>query len=276
MDLLIEKAGSPPKPARPQLLFDVTLCDGPAKKLGYEVFEPSVAINGLVNTDTMADRYGVSDVTIRNLKNQGIFPFTWGFLPGGLGTAFYDSAIKARAMFVDYLKFLRYSGAREHEASVLRWENINLETEFSCFPSEIQKKGGGWLHDPKFLKLNPDLLKLLQEMKAKRDPNSPWLFPSKDSKNAPDRENPEGKPQTRWDTQWDRINEESGLRKIAGQRIDAHHLRHRFISQCLMVGVPPLTVTKWVGDSLKMIQKVYGHLIAAYEASHATQLEGKL
>lgn len=49
--------------------------------------------------------------------------------------------------------------------------------------------------------------------------------------------------------------------KQACPRFHPHLLRHTFISNALMAGVPPVKVSKWVGDSLGMILSTYTHCI---------------
>lgn len=44
-------------------------------------------------------------------------------------------------------------------------------------------------------------------------------------------------------------------------RFHPHLLRHTFISKALMAGVPPVKVSKWVGDSLATILGTYTHFI---------------
>jgi integrase len=49
-------------------------------------------------------------------------------------------------------------------------------------------------------------------------------------------------------------------RKQGLKDVTVHTLRHTFISHCLMHGLSPWEVGKWVGHSSVYITELYGHL----------------
>ena len=65
------------------------------------------------------------------------------------------------------------------------------------------------------------------------------------------------------------------VRKAAGlEWVGFHHLRHMFISKCVMASVPYMTIAAWVGhkDGGVLIGKVYGHLSEDHKAETAGRL----
>jgi len=97
-------------------------------------------------------------------------------------------------------------------------------------------------------------------MKARRAPDSQWLFPS---------------PQRgRRDVHAMSFRESLELARRHAQlrRIGFHDLRHHFVSYCVMSGIDFMTIAKWAGhkDGGILIGNVYGHLVSAH-----TKLQAK-
>jgi integrase len=70
----------------------------------------------------------------------------------------------------------------------------------------------------------------------------------------------DGKPWAHSD--WDELVKEAAKRADLPAETCLYTLRHSFITQALLDGVSTLEVSKFVGTSLAMIEKHYGHLVA--------------
>ena len=97
---------------------------------------------------------------------------------------------------------------------------------------------------------NAELEKHLKAMKARRAPDSEWLFPS------PQRGNIDRPSKT--------FRETLLLARKAAKipEFGFHDCRHFFVSYCVMSGIDFMTIARWVGhqDGGVLIGKVYGHL----------------
>lgn len=160
--------------------------------------------------------------------------------------------------FVDYLRFLQFSGCREREALRVRWSDVNLET---C-QMTIGALGGTKNREARVVGLNPYAEMHLREMQSRRAPDSIWLFPS---------------PQRGEADQPARTFRESLclVRKAAGMpRVGFHDLRHHFISYSVMSGIDFMTIARWVGhkDGGVLIGKTYGHLADEHRKRMAQKL----
>lgn len=162
---------------------------------------------------------------------------------------------KNAVQFVDYLRLLAYSGAREQEAIALRWPDADFERGQLTIGATGDTKNS----TARVVDFNSKLETLLEDMLARRAPDSEWMFPS------PQR----GEKDIRA-----KSFRESLLlvRAKAGLTNGFHDLRHTFISFCVMSGVDFMTIAKWVGhrDGGVLIGKVYGHLADAH-----TKIQGK-
>src|ERR1035437_9567789 len=168
--------------------------------------------------------------------------------------------------FCDYVRLMAYSGARRNEALALRWADVEFQGE----KLTIERQAGGANGTDETTKNNkartvdftPALKKHLLAMKARRDPESQWLFPS---------------PQ-RGDKDIHAMSFREPLelaRKYARMRsIGFHDLRHHFVSYCVMSGIDYMTIAKWAGhnDGGILIGKVYGHLAETHTKEQAQRV----
>ena len=168
--------------------------------------------------------------------------------------------------FCDYVRLMAYSGARRNEALALRWADVEFQGE----KLTIERQAGGANGTDETTKNNkartvdftPALKKHLLAMKARRDPESQWLFPS---------------PQ-RGDKDIHAMSFRESLelaRKYARMRsIGFHDLRHHFVSYCVMSGIDYMTIAKWAGhnDGGILIGKVYGHLAETHTKEQAQRV----
>lgn len=148
--------------------------------------------------------------------------------------------------FTDYIKFLAYSGARRNEALGMLWADIDLKQGQLTIGADGDTKN----RSARVVDFNPKLKAHLLDMKARKAPDSQWLFPSpqRGEKNIPAKTFRESLTLARTKAKMPNFN--------------FHDCRHHFISMCVMSGVDFMTIAAWVGhrDGGVLIGKVYGHL----------------
>jgi integrase len=145
-------------------------------------------------------------------------------------------------LFCDFVRFLQYSGCREAEARRMRWADIDLKRRLITIGSDGLTKN----EKARVLPMNEKLEKHLRSMFRRRK-KSDLLFPSPRG----------GGIVTSFKTALKKVMQRSGITSFG-----FHHLRHYFISHCVMSGVDFKTLAEWVGhqDSGILIGKVYSHL----------------
>lgn len=190
--------------------------------------------------------------------------------------------------FADYVQLMAYCGARRNEALALRWDDVHFDTGYICKNCHQPVSGITPVHCPKCkhdkieatgyitigadgttkngeartVDFNPKLKAHLLDMKARRAPDSQWLFPSpqrgeKDIHAMSFRESLE------------LARTHAKLRPVG-----FHDMRHLFISFCVMSGLDFMTIAKWVGhrDGGILIGKVYGHLADTHTKAAAQRV----
>jgi len=177
----------------------------------------------------------------------------------------------------DFLRFLALTGTREQEATAIAWRDIDFEGRRVVIGANMGTKNG----ETRDLDMSDELIELLTEMKARRQPDSQWLFPSPQRGNKDEhvrnfraclnavRGTP--RPVTKaWKGRRPKTEEVNSQLAHVG----FHTLRHLFISKCVMAGVPYMTIAEWVGhqDGGVLIGKVYGHLCKDHKADMAKKL----
>ena len=110
--------------------------------------------------------------------------------------------------------------------------------------------------------MTPQLEAHLQAMKARRAPDSIWLFPSP-------RRGEKDRPA-------ESFRESRKLARAAAglPGFGFHDCRHFFISHAVMAGIDFMTIAKWVGhrDGGILIGKVYGHLADGHSRRQAAKV----
>jgi integrase len=138
------------------------------------------------------------------------------------------SAMLNGAQFVDYIRFLQFSGAREKEALKVEWSHVNFDLQILTIGAE----GGTKNRKPRRIDLNADLLALLKDMYSRRDESKAWLFPS-----------------ARFGARDEAAKTFRETLKLACKSAEVefgfHDLRHYFISHAVMAGVDYLTIARW-------------------------------
>ena len=177
---------------------------------------------------------------------------------------------KNGAQLRDYLLFLAYSGCREQEALAVRWSHVDLDREelvigadpdFVAGPS-TGVGGSTKNRESRQVEMIPQLVEHLREMKARRAPDSGWLFPSpqRGSKDIPART----------------FRESLRLvRRHAGlPRFGFHDLRRFFCSCAVMSGAEPMTIARWVGhkDGGRLVEKTYANVLEEHRRKKAARV----
>lgn len=171
----------------------------------------------------------------------------------------------------DLLRVLAYAGGREQETLAIRWSHVDWKgkqlwigapAEFDASKISIGKGGTSKNKEARSVDFNPQLEAVLEEMKARRAPDSSWMFPS------PQRGDKDIKAQSLRESLI-RTRKAAGLEKFA-----FHDLRHLFISYGVMAGIDFMTIAGWVGhkDGGILIGKVYGHLADTHRRSMAEKM----
>lgn len=160
--------------------------------------------------------------------------------------------------FVDYIRFMAYSGGRRNESLRVRWADVDMEKEQVTLGADGDAKAGTW----RAVDFNGKLKALLHDMFQRRAPDSQWLFPSpqrgsKDMHAKSFRESLEM------------------VRAVAGlPKFGFHDCRHFFVSFCVMSGIDYMTIARWVDhkDGGVLIGKVYGHLADSHSRMQAKRV----
>lgn len=171
----------------------------------------------------------------------------------------------------DFLRLLAFSGAREQEALHLKWAHVDFDCrrifigaseEFTAAAMTIGTGGTSKNRGSRILDFNPQLESLLQEMKARRAPDSSYLFPSP-QRGAKDI------PAKKFRESLYLVRAKAGL-----PHLGFHDLRHLFCSFCVMAGIDFMTIAAWLGhkDGGILVGKVYGHLLDEHRQRMAAKL----
>jgi integrase len=204
------------------------------------------------------------------------------------------AASKNGRQFVDYIRFLQYSGARRNEALAIRWQDVDLTRGHVT----IGAKGDSKNREARHVDLNPKLEAHLKEMATRRQPDSQWLFPS------PQRGDDDTAAKTFMESLrlarnaagcvcqdceritygadavkcahcgFKRVEKRAKVLPAKLQKFGFHDLRHHFVSYAVMSGVDFMTIARWCGhkDGGILIGKVYGHLADDHRKVQAARL----
>jgi len=157
----------------------------------------------------------------------------------------------------DFVRFLASTGARRSEALVVAWSDVDTAMRRVCIGGYRKSKNGL----ERYVDFNPALESLMAEMKARKDPDSLWLFPT-----------PRGGdiPSSGMEASFAIARKATKPERIVGW----HSMRHYFASQCVMAGIDFMTIAAWLGhrDGGILLGKVYGHLNDSHRQSMAAKL----
>lgn len=155
----------------------------------------------------------------------------------------------------DLLELLAYSGCRLHEATELRWSDVDFDRGcITVTGGEVGTKN----HEPRTVPMTPALCDLLQRMKAVRAP-----VPTDPVSKINDAKKCLG----------------TACRNLKLPHFTHHDLRHFFATTCIESGVDIPTISRWLGhkDGGALAMKVYGHLRQehSFEMSKRVSFETK-
>lgn len=199
-------------------------------------------------------RRAIDDGWLKRLPTENLRPLKWTPRKRELFSASQINAVcqaaekvsKNGREFADYIYLLAYSGARMAEALRLKWADVNWPQRQLTIGAEGLSKN----HKPRVVDFNAELEKHLKAMKARRAPDTEWLFPS------PQRGMVDRAAKT--------YRETLKLARAAAKvpEFGFHDCRHFFVSYCVMSGIDFMTIARWAGhqDGGVLIGKVYGHL----------------
>lgn len=166
--------------------------------------------------------------------------------------------LKNAREFVDYLRFMQYSGGREQESLRVAKAHIDFDNGHVMVGAEGDSKNSEF----RAVDLNPQLRQLLEDMATRQAPDSQWLFPS------PQRGERDDHART--------FRESLKLaREAAGlPGFGFHDLRRFFASRAVMSGIDFLTVSRWLGhrDGGILLAKSYAHLANEHRKTQAARL----
>lgn len=200
-------------------------------------------------------------------------------------------ATKNGRQFVDYLRFLQFSGARRTEALRVRWDDVNFERGQVTIGAEGDSKN----REPRVVDFNPRLADHLRDMHSRRQPDSQWLFPSPQRGKASHtymeslrlaraavscvcqdcrRVTVGAETPKCGHCGSERIQRREPLLPPKLQRFGFHDARHHFVSLGVMSGIDYMTLARWVGhkNGGVLIGKVYGHLADEHRKAQAARL----
>ncbi|MDD5350031.1 MAG: site-specific integrase [Chthoniobacteraceae bacterium] len=162
--------------------------------------------------------------------------------------------------FSDYLRLLALTGAREKEALHLRRGSVDWTAGHIRFDVTKNKKS-------RTVDMGPALRAHLEGMWLRRgwervhsqEAGDALLFPSPRSEDV----------LVTWRKSLKGVMKRAGVKDFG-----FHHLRHYFISQCVMIPIDYMTIAAWVGhqDGGVLIGKVYGHLNNEHRKRQADKL----
>lgn len=138
----------------------------------------------------------------------------------------------------DLLELLAYSGCRLHEATELRWKDVDFDRNCVIVTGGEE---GTKNHESRTVPMTTALKDFLQRMKGEREVHlTDYVSDIKDAKKCL----------------------QSACRKLDLPHFTHHDLRHLFATTCIESGVDIPTVSRWLGhkDGGALAMKVYGHL----------------
>jgi integrase len=155
----------------------------------------------------------------------------------------------------DYIYLLAFSGARRQAGVSLRWEQVDWSNRQLTLFTKFDKRV--------VVDFNEKLEAHLKDLFARRDPDSPWVFPTPR----------QGKKGTGYFANPQQLLED--VRKGAGMpNFHFHDCRHFFASFCVMSGLDTMTIASFLGhsDGGVLVGKVYGHLNPQHKREAAAKI----
>lgn len=160
--------------------------------------------------------------------------------------------------WVQFTKFLFLSGCRISEAIGLQWKHVDFQRGEICVCESLSRQPGKNYErvrkstktgSVRYLKINPELLKLFEQVSSDRRNSEELIFKNPTGTNSIDCHN----FRHRWKTVLASVN-------VPYRR--PHIIRHSFASHAIEQGTPLTGVAYLLGHSdTRMVAQTYGHLI---------------
>jgi len=150
----------------------------------------------------------------------------------------------------DFIEFLGYSGLRLGEATQVRWNDVNFESDSLLVTGGEQ---GTKNHEVRTIPLFPPLRRLLERMaEEQRTRDGDRLFPLQSAKKAL----------------------ETACAKSGLPRFGHHAMRHFFCSNAIEAGCDFKVIAGWLGhkDGGVLVATTYGHLRNEHSAAMAKRM----
>lgn len=170
----------------------------------------------------------------------------------------------------DFVEFLAYSGARQHEASQITWADVSFDANAGLgaisiginTPAAPAPDGDDAIKTDssrRVVPMNPKLKEFLLKLKTKRRKAkvADRLFAIESARKA---------LQTACEKLWG---------KGKKNRFTHHDFRHLFATTCIESGVDIPTVSRWLGhkDGGALAMRTYGHLRQQHSAQEAAKVK---
>ncbi len=158
------------------------------------------------------------------------------------------AAYGANQEFVDYIRFLQYTGAREQEALRVRW----IDVEFSRNRIHIGADGLAKNGKSRYVEMSEAARVLLERMWQNRERNEK-LFTSENHRS--------------------RLEVARRVAKL--EWVGFHDFRRHFVSQCVMSGIDFATIANWCGhsDGGALLARKYTFLHSQHVVEQAKKLK---
>lgn len=147
----------------------------------------------------------------------------------------------------DLIELLAYSGCRLAEATALRWNDVDFETNLVTVTGG---DAGTKNHEQRVIPMTDALKALLLRLRNARLPQpSDAISPTKDAKTCL----------------------RTASRRLGYPHFSHHDFRHFFATTCIESGVDIPTMSRWLGhnDGGALAMKIYGHLRAEHSIAAA-------
>lgn len=181
-----------------------------------------------------------------------------------------DSVLQDSEQLVVWLKVRGFCGVRPSEAVFLQWRDINWERNLIIIRPKIGPKASDTnvLKDGEFrvIPMHDELRTALtqwrktwERIQAKHGRKHDWIFfhPLYPDQRA----------------LGFRRSFEAACKKAGIPNTRSYDFRHFFVSEAVMAGCELLVIAKWTGHgSVRMIEKVYGHLSPKYHAEQIAKI----
>ena len=142
---------------------------------------------------------------------------------------------KNREQFLNFIKLMAFSGARDKEALKLKWTDVDWKRQQLIIGSDRVKQKRKPTK-PRFVPFNPKLEAHLKDMHSCKAPDSGWLFPSPHRIGSDE-------PVTDFNQTMQHVRDTAGFPEF-----EYVNLASYFTNYCRTLGLPTMTIASWTLD----------------------------